>query len=84
MEEFGLADNEVETYEKLFRKHMDETMDHCATALMIGAWTPSDIGEQIEDFEMTNERFKEYLMMVLGRMVDEYLEDNLNNWKEMS
>jgi len=76
-----MDDYAFKTYKALFDKHMDETMDHCATALMIGAWTPSDIDEQTEDFEMTNERFKEYLMMVLGRWVDEYLENNLKSWQ---
>jgi hypothetical protein len=63
-----------QTLQALLIRYLDESVHNMESAVSIGAWTPSMIDEDVEDFELTDEHVKEWLMLVMNDVIEGYLE----------
>ena len=62
-----------QTFKALLKKYIDDSIESCSSAASLGAWTPTGIDESAEDWELTDEHVREWLMLEMGDVVDQYL-----------
>ena len=62
------------TFNALFKKVLDDSVESCSTAASLGAWTPTGIDENTEDWDLTDEHVKEWLMLKMKDIIDDYVE----------
>lgn len=62
------------TFKALLKKYLDDSVLSMESAVSLGAWTPTNIDENVEDFELTDEHVKEWLMLEMKDVIESYLE----------
>lgn len=63
-----------QTFKALLKKYLDDSIESCGSAASLGAWIPTGIDANTEDWELTDEHVKEWLMLEMNDIVDHYLE----------
>ena len=63
-----------QTFKALFTRYLDDSIESCSSAVSLGAWTPTGIDESTEDWDLTDEHVKEWLMLEMNNIVDHHLE----------
>ena len=69
-----MTPEEYDIFRPLLKKYLDDSVEGFNTAVSLGAWTPTGIDESTEDWELTDEHVKEWLMLEMNNIVDHHLE----------